>query len=106
PHTSLPRPPFGGVRLKQCRPHRTRRTARRGLRREGGGGDRWDKRKNYLAWAARKTRGTNFIFTQCPPGPFPTNTSQSFSPVQVVGRNTLSSPSRFRLTCSKTNLAA
>jgi hypothetical protein len=34
PHTSLPRPPFGGFRLKQHRPHRTRRTARHGLRRE------------------------------------------------------------------------
>src|SRR6516225_9665286 len=46
------------------------------------------------------------IRRQCPRVPFRTNPSQSFSPVQVVGRNTLSSPSRFRLTCSKTNLAA
>jgi len=37
PHTSLPRPPFGGVRLKHRRPHRTRRTARRGPRREAAG---------------------------------------------------------------------
>src|SRR5215472_15148785 len=38
PHTSLPRPPFGGVRLKQHSPTEHAPPARRALQREAAGG--------------------------------------------------------------------